>query len=420
MANAVPKKQKSVSSKSSKKPENKAKNTSSKKPKDTFATENKKRNQGNVSKRASTPNVAVKGKVQAPSSIEPPIRKFLDPATKSWIAAVNHFGKRPKGQTISKPTEQVKSIFLSNKKQVLELWETYTQHRLAYLLGFHLPNIARAMELFTRSNKRHLWNKLCSKNPVRVFDIGCGTGAMSAAFLQAAKATEVNLYDGSGPLLDIAKQIHTELKTPNLRTSRKNIEDLEPQWFKSENPETVHVYLLGYVWNELERNNPARRRLMNIITSHVERNEKCLLFIAEPALEAMSRPTMELRDILCLAGFQALYPCPTSAGCPMLERPKDWCYTEGLWDQPDIARWIDLKLELDRQRHASTTFMFASPACKIESDGKPIVVGRPTKEEGIERYKGFYDYLICSKTGLEKQAPTKPKSVILKGDLYSS
>jgi SAM-dependent methyltransferase len=349
------------------------------------------------------------------------------------MAAVSELGKLPRGSQTGplKGEERIKAIFRANKRTVVELWEVYTQHRdelsrklinnreytVAYLLGFHLANVARTMDLLTRSNKRHHWNKLCAKSPVRLYDIGCGTGAMSAAYLEAAKATEVFLYDASGPLLDAAKIIHQNLGTKNLRTSRTEIEDLNPAWFRGQDPDTIHVYTLGYVWNELHRNNPARRRLVEILTGHLARKEKALLFIAEPALEHMSRPAMELREVLCSAGFTALYPCPTSGSCPMLERPKDWCYSEGVWEQPGIASWIDEKLELHRHKHAATMFAFASPALGLRSDKVSVVVGRPVKEAGVERYKGHFDYLVCTDDGIEKVVPKTPKQPVNRGEI---
>lgn len=364
-----------------------------------------------------------------------PVKVTIDPATKAWMATVLEIGRLTRGAATQELSalEKVKSLFLTNKKSILELWEVYTQRReelsrklinnraytVSYLLGFHLANVARASELFTRSNKRHHWNKLTAKSPVRLYDIGCGTGAMSMAYLQSAKATEVLLYDGSGPLLDAARFMHEQIKTPGLRTSRREIEDLDPKWFQADDPETIHVYLLGYVWNELDHNNPAKRRLMQILSGHLTRKEKCLVFIAEPALEDRCRPTMELRDVLCSAGFSALYPCPNSGACPMLERPKDWCYTEGTWQRPDIATWIDTKLDLDRGRHAGTLFAFASPATGLRSDHKPVVVGRPVREEGKERYKGFFSYLVCADEGIEKHEPKAPKDPILRGQIFS-
>lgn len=355
----------------------------------------------------------------------------LDAATKAWIAVVNALGKLPRGSESKslKGQELTKAIFRVNRNSVKELWEVYTQRRdelsrklisnraytVAYLLGFHLPNVARTMDLLTRSNKRHHWNKLCAKHPVRLYDIGCGSAAMSAAYLQAAKATEVFLYDSSGPLLDAAKLMHEELGTKSLKTSRTQIEDLKHEWFTCSDPETIHVYTLGYVWNELQRNNPARRRIMEIFSNHLQRNEKALIFIAEPALEQMCRPAMELRDILCTAGYMALYPCPSSGLCPMMERPKDWCYSEGTWAQPEIAAFIDEKLDMDRRRHAGTLFAFATPALKLDSDEISVVVGRPIKEEGVERYKKHYDYLVCDGSEILKLAPKSPKQILLRG-----
>jgi hypothetical protein len=51
----------------------------------------------------------------------------------------------------------------------------------------------------------------------------------------------------------------------------------------------------------------------------------------------------------------------------------------------------------------------------LKSDGTSIVVGRPVREEGKDRYKGFFDYLVCGKDGIDKITPNAPKQVIARG-----
>lgn len=350
----------------------------------------------------------------------------------AFVGAVNKFGRTPKGFDRKGRRADIifKAIFKSSKASVIDLWEIYTQRRedlsrklvnnketvVAYLLGFHLANMARASELYERSNKRHGWRNKLKNKKIRVYDIGCGTGAMSQSLGLDA---DYFLIDGSGPLLDAASLLAAETGL-RAKTSRRVIEDLDPKQFSSrEGEETVHIYLLGYVWNELARNATARRKLMNLMTKHLAKNEKCMVFVAEPALEFMSRPAMELRDGLCEAGFVALYPCPHSSHCPMLDRPKDWCYSEGEWEQPPLAQWVDEHLGVNRSRHAGSLFAFASPELGLSSDHKPIVVGRPVREEGKDRYKGFFDYLVCSEEGISKIKPKAPKQVISRGMPYA-
>jgi SAM-dependent methyltransferase len=349
----------------------------------------------------------------------------------AFIATVNDLGRLPRGfdPKGKRPETIFKAIFKAAKPAVEEIWEIYTQRRdelsrklitnkqsvVAYLFGFHLANMARAAELYHRADQRHQWRKSLKGKKVRIYDIGCGTGAMS---LSLGVSGDYFLIDGSGPLLDTAKAL-AEASGLNVKTSRRVIEDLESKQFSSlPGEDTVHIYLLGYVWNELTRNNPARRKLTTLLKNHMTRNESSLIFIAEPALEQLSRPTMELRDTLCGIGYQALYPCPHSEHCPMLDRPKDWCYSEGDWNQPDLARWIDHELGMNRSRYAGTLFAFASPALGLTSDSNPVVVGRPVRDEGKERYKGFFDYLVCGPEGITKAVPKSPKNVIQRGTIF--
>lgn len=350
----------------------------------------------------------------------------------SYIEVVNKLGRTPRGfERSGRNAESIfKAVLRNSKDTAIEIWEIYTQRRedlsrrlmnnreavVAYLLGFHLPNMARASDLYQRSDLRHSWKSKLKKHKVRVYDIGCGTGAMSLALNIDA---DYFLIDTSGPLLDAASLL-AQKSGLNAKTSRRNIEDLDPQQFTNKkNQDDVHIYLLGYVWNELNKNAPGRRNLLRIISNHIKRDEKCLVFVTEPALDFMSRPAMELRDTLCEAGFQALYPCPHSKPCPMLDRSKDWCYSEGEWNQPPVAKLIDKQMKINRAKHASTMFAFASPALGLTSDHEPIVVGRPVRESGVERYKGFFDYLVCDGDGLSKEKPEQPKTVILRGNIFA-
>jgi SAM-dependent methyltransferase len=362
----------------------------------------------------------------------------IPPALKIWMDTTLALSKNKKLLPQQSLVDAVKSIFLHQREDVKGLWEIYTQHReelsrklinnqksaLSYFLGFHLANEARYDELFKRSNMRHFWNKL-KYDSVEVFDFGCGTGAMSASLLRHIKVSSLNLYDASGPLLDVARlyleSITSSLKLKTkLRTSRKAIEDIEPKWFIG-NEKTLHIFLLGYVWNELHANQKAKRRLLESLAQHAKDGTPCLVFVAEPALEHLSRQALELREILCGIGFKSLYPCSHSESCPLMERPKDWCYSEGHWEQPDLVQWMDQKLDVDRSRHASTLFMFATDATGVKNDAKKkIVIGRPVHEKGISRYKGHYDYLLCSQNGVEKAEPQKPLQPALRGTIYNN
>ncbi len=359
----------------------------------------------------------------------------IDPLRKSWLNTLKELGKLPRGQAgkqALKGDAYVKALFLTNKKNILDLWEIYTQHRdelsrkmlsgrsfsVAYLLGFHQANIARMQTLVNRSNDRCHWIKSLKNQSVHVFDFGCGTGALSAVMSQLLNPDSTTLYDESGPLLDAAKLIHKGLDSKNVRGFQLNLSTLKPEWFIPKEKDDVHIYLMGYVWNELARNKPAIRRLADIFASHEKNGEKALLFIVEPAVEDLSRDTMALRDSLTSLGYQALYPCPHSQDCPMLERAKDWCYSEGTWVRDSLLEWIDRKLDINRSTHAASMFAFASSAMGLESKETSVVVGRPVKTSKLERYKGHYELLICNADGIDKLEPNAPKQIPLRGSEY--
>jgi hypothetical protein len=132
---------------------------------------------------------------------------------------------------------------------------------------------------------------------------------------------------------------------------------------------------------------------------------------------------MQLRDSLTKAGYGVLYPCPQSGACPLLERSRDWCYSEGQWDAPSEILRLDEMLDMDRRHLSGAGYLLASPALmeKISQGSKnqnpgvaskktnqeAIVVGRPNRTTG----PGF-DYLVCQPSGLDK-IPHIPGDVII-------
>ncbi len=345
------------------------------------------------------------------------------------------------------PRHQVQALIKKNIKTIGQIWEVFNQDRQdlskflltteqashAYLLGFHLPNAARAMAVLERCLARYpsLPNALVGPtNQIIWSDFACGTGAMAQAITywlgslaptHSAVNMQVNLVDVGTHLLNTAKYLletqspHALIKTHkfSLETLRLPGRDTTPERSKYKE---IYGVSLGYIWNELAKNPKAKAKMGQLLQSYVSQQRRALVVLLEPATEAMARTIMLWRDQLCEWGYVALYPCPQIKLCPMNLRPKDWCYSEIEWQQPPEAKQLDQLLGSGRHRLATAAYVFASPL--LFQDLEPpqkldqVVVGRPhvvSKPKSDQKGPPPFQYLVCTPQGLKTTQPTQPK-----------
>jgi len=338
-------------------------------------------------------------------------------------------------------------ILATQSSDISHLWETFTTERgeliknllstkrmaAAYLGGFHLANAARVQMLLDRSEKRsNLKNVIIKHGGHLVWnDFGCGTGAIAQTI--AAKiiswkpdiAADFHLTDTTSTLLDIA-ELATKSSAPSFKVlkHKKAIEATSIETMIKGKDHTLFGYSLGYVWNELKKNNRAQSHLLELFTQHITQKHDVLIVILEPANQIIARDAMSLRNELVTLGYHPVYPCPSSKKCPMLERSRDWCFSEGSWTSPLLMQNIEKNLGIDRSRFSTSAYLFASPTLsgKILPPGKnpPVVVGRPQKisEKGLP-IRGF-EMLLCDGDKLSKKPGSTGKNFLMRGQQLKS
>ena len=358
----------------------------------------------------------------------------------SWFRTLKEVARKPRFVTMDDPDNVfLESLIEQERRNVAQLWEAFTVERgnlprylqdpkkqtSAYLIGFHLPNVARAVLTLLRSDRRIHLGSVLRKNfkKATVVDLGCGTGAITQAWLQfLPRDCEVNvsLVDTQGAFLDAAKS-NARYQSPeeNIKSAKMPIESFFDKVNFKKN-EGLLVISMGYVWNEIQKNPKARVKALKWIESHM--HLPMIFHIHEPANQMLARDAMEMRDFLCEIGFNPIYPCLSNAPCPLLERTKDWCYSEGKFHSPRWMQKLDKYVGIDRQTINTTAFMFASQPfaelVKKHNKNLGVVVGRPTlkMQKKVPRSRKQYYHLLCTGDSLEKGSIIKrPDQEILRG-----
>jgi len=356
-----------------------------------------------------------------------------------WAATVASLARTPRN--LDRPRKDVSDLDLAAavipemRRELVELWEAFTLNRsevsrylmdpkkeaLTYLLGFHLSNLARAQGMLRRVEHHNGLFSWLRQQPrsLHIEDLGCGTGALSLATLDLLFRDDkkipctIELVDKSRSFLDIATHGLKQMDpTAELVTRQQRLDEyLSRESRKTDDAsESIVWHQLGYVWNEVSHSPKTAQTMLRHLAQGLKQGRR-LITLVEPATQDLSRSAMKLRDELCEMGYQALYPCPHSAACPMLERTRDWCYSEWEWQQPALMTKIDRILDIDRRRLGASAYLFASPDIVMalrtfkHTDGnQSVVVGRPLDEKAGRHNTRKFNYLLCTLDGLTKEA----------------
>jgi hypothetical protein len=384
---------------------------------------------------------------QGPTGATPKLPQIL---LKAWRQCIISNGKFPEGTAKATDTEEnlLRILAKSERGAITRLWRTFTQERdalsartmtdkrnaVAYLLGFHLPNLARALHAVNNSSKRaSIKPALESFASATIVDIGCGSGAMAQASLSLVKGLKkpianvnLRLIDASGPLLDAATLMLQGIDPDaDIRTHRGRLDTLAPGKYLPD-VGSVGIYNLGYVWNEIAKNPRARNKIFELFEKLIANKVPALVFITEPGTQDQSRSAMVLRNQLTSLGYQVYYPCPSNAPCPLLERSRDWCYSEIPWNPPAIQKLVDKFIGIERSKLAASCYALATPAMgqmiELKLKNMQVVVGRPVKApkgQATSSQKSF-EYLLCTSQGPKKTPATPGKPPLDRGTIFDA
>ena len=340
---------------------------------------------------------------------------------------------------------------------IAQIWDSYNcdrqelsrfnfntpKYSFSYLVGFHLPNVARVNCVFKRLLERIETRYLLKFDTINIWDIGCGTGALSSSFIsnicqffnksaydKKTLKLNVNLIDRASHFLSISSElIETYINTLNLSGYSYNIESsisttntsiesfLAPSEFINTGDSTLNVYLAGYVYNEISSKQKGSHAFERLI-SKINSSKNTLIFLLDPANQTPAKKLIEFKDKVLKSGFNPLYPCPfLTINCP-LSAKKDWCYTEGFFKKDRLTDLVDKSLKTQRSKINTCAFVLTNTPSFINSKLKKpvVVVGKPIIK--ADRTQSHIQYLLCDGDVVYKKECLNKDSSLLKGELY--
>jgi ribosomal protein RSM22 (predicted rRNA methylase) len=212
--------------------------------------------------------------------------------------------------------------------------------------------------------------------PLRILDLGAGTGAASWALLDhlGDRPVALTAWDHSRPALRCLHDLFTDLRRVRwpqalLRTTHAPLDDF------AANTETFDVILLHYVLNELPAD--ARRALLSRAARALAPGGR--LLVCEPLVHDAGDYLRDLRAYaLADLGLHILAPCPHADACP-LDGP---CHDVRTWILPRSLQILNSTLHRDLRHLAYALLVLSPDAPAPETTLRVRVAGSPTHAKG--------------------------------------
>lgn len=212
--------------------------------------------------------------------------------------------------------------------------------------------------------------------PLRVLDLGAGTGAAAWALLDhlGRRPAALAAWDHSRTALRCLHDQFTALRRARWpdATLRTNPEPLESF---AASGEKYDVILLHYVLNELSAD--ARRQLLSRAARALAPGGR--LIVCEPLVHAAGDYMRDLRaHALADLGLHILAPCPHAQACPL----NGSCHDVRTWKLTQTLQILNSALHRDL-RHLAYAFLVLTPAAPPAADSLRVrVVGSPAHAKG--------------------------------------
>jgi ribosomal protein RSM22 (predicted rRNA methylase) len=219
----------------------------------------------------------------------------------------------------------------------------------------------------------------------RVLDLGAGSGAATAALLDAwGLPGETTLLDRSPVGLDVARDLLVDVYRHAPRTTRGDLRELpDGQW---------DVLLVSYALNESLATAPEAEQTKWIAAAARRLTPNGLLLLCEPLIDSAG-PFMDRLRTAALgeAGLHIWAPCPHAQACPLAAR-RSSCHDVRNWRMPPAAQALNNRLGRNIQ-DLKFSFLALSPLAPPAA-GPAFRLVAP-----VHPTKGKWEMLGCAPEG---------------------
>ncbi len=186
------------------------------------------------------------------------------------------------------------------------------------------------------------WQAPVDATPLRVLDLGAGTGAAGFAACRhwAARPVALTALDRAPASLAVLREAfasaHAQFPLARAETRAGDLAEppaTEGGW---------HVILCSFALNESDAPDTWLEATLDRLAPGG------LLVLCEPAQEASAARLERLRDIVAARGrARLLAPCPHHQPCPLLREGRVWCHEVRRWTPPDAMLYLNRTLQRD-------------------------------------------------------------------------
>ena len=223
---------------------------------------------------------------------------------------------------------------------------------LAYGIFFFPQTWTRVRYVFLELLDYYDW-QLSKKGPIKILDVGSGTGAAFLSVIQLLRARGVtnpivvDAVDYSKNSLQMARSVLLENRSL-FGDVKLNLHAQDcSQFVRTENKKLsgYHLVLASFSLNEIfkDMSFEERNKVIDILQNKCR--AKGLLLVMEPALKETSEDLQRIRDWRILENESYSWgPYLSDHKCPFLEKGKYWNHEVRIWSPPKSLRTVNTKL----------------------------------------------------------------------------
>ncbi len=228
---------------------------------------------------------------------------------------------------------------------------------LAYGLFFFPQTYTRTLWVVEELFERAEWKSSAqaSNRPLRVLDLGCGSGAASFALLDQldkhCPGIEVEHFgvDRSGYNLDAARELQSMLSYQNIKVRsewlRRDVTSSQFSWDNKPFNKPWDIILMSFSYGEFVVGMEDEQAVQVIMDLQDELQPSGVVIITEPSLMETAVRLEVVRDAVAASEeLQVLAPCLHQQACPALERKTFWCHEVRKWHPPESIAYLNTRL----------------------------------------------------------------------------